>query len=112
MLEAVAYSDDKGDRRGPGVLAPWPLDRGSGAGTAILDARVVNVGDTEEATARFPRMRDLAIALGYKSCLFVPLMQEGGAIGCIAILRGSGGPFDDQEVALAQTFADKGPDNW
>jgi GAF domain-containing protein/CheY-like chemotaxis protein len=107
MLEAVAYSDDKGDRRGPGVLAPWPLDRGSGAGTAILEARVVNVADTEEATARFPRMRDLAIALGYKSCLFVPLMQEGGAIGCIAILRGSGGPFDDQEVALAQTFADQ-----
>ncbi|MFO1310333.1 MAG: GAF domain-containing protein, partial [Burkholderiales bacterium] len=107
MLEAVAYSDDRGDRRGPGVLAPWPLDRGSGAGTAILDARVVNVGDTEEATARFPRMRDLAIALGYKSCLFVPLLRDGRAIGCIAILRGTGGTFDEQEVALAQTFADQ-----
>src|SRR5207248_3406882 len=55
----------------------------------------------------FWRMRDLAIALGYRSCLFVPLLRDGRAIGCISILRGMTGGFDDQEVELAQTFADK-----
>ncbi|MFO1317017.1 MAG: GAF domain-containing protein [Burkholderiales bacterium] len=107
MLEAVAYCDDSGEQRGPGMLKPWPLDRGSGAGTSILDSRVVNVPDTAEGMKHFARMRDLAVSLGYKSCLFVPLLREGKAIGCITILRASVGRFDEQEVALAQTFADQ-----
>ena len=107
MLEAVAYCDDSGEQRGPGVLKPWPLDRGSGAGTCILDSRVVNVPDTGEGVKHFARMRDLAVSLGYKSCLFVPLLREGKAIGCITILRATVGRFDEQEVALAQTFADQ-----
>ena len=45
--------------------------------------------------------------LGYKSALLVPLLQERKAIGCIAILRATAGQFDDQEVSLAQTFADQ-----
>ena len=107
MLESAAYSSDSRDQRGVGFLKPWPLDRGSGAGTCILDSCVINVADTAEATKRFARMPDLAIALGYKSCLFVPLLADGRAIGCITILRAATGRFDDQEVALAQTFADQ-----
>ena len=107
MLESVAFSSDSGDQRGPGVLKPWPLDRGSGAGTCVLDSCVINVADTAEGAKRFSRMRDLAIALGYKSCLFVPLLRESEAIGCITILRATAGRFDDQEVSLAQTFADQ-----
>ncbi len=107
MLESVAYSDDTGAPRGSSMLKPWPLDRGSGAGSCILDARVINVADTAVAAKEFSRMRDLAIALGYKSALFVPLLGEGRAIGCITILRATVGRFDDQEVALAQTFADQ-----
>ena len=107
LLESVAYSDDTGAARGPGMLRPWPLDSGSGAGTCILESRVVNVADTIEGAKEFARMRDLAIALGYKSCLFVPLLRDGRAIGCITILRATAGRFDDQEVALAQTFADQ-----
>ncbi len=107
MLESVAYSDDTGAQRGSSMLKPWPLDRGSGAGTCILESRVINVADTAVAAKEFVRMRDLAIALGYKSALFVPLLREGKAIGCITILRATPGRFDDQEVALAQTFADQ-----
>ena len=107
LLESVAYSDDSGARRGPGMLKPWPLDGGSGAGTCILESRVVNVADTAEGAKKFARMQDLAIALGYKSCLFVPLLRDGRAIGCITILRATLGRFDEQEVALAQTFADQ-----
>ncbi|MFO1325593.1 MAG: GAF domain-containing protein [Burkholderiales bacterium] len=107
VLESVAYSDDSGAQRGPGMLKPWPLDRGSGAGTCILESRVVNVADTAEGAKEFSRMRGLAIALGYKSCLFVPLLRDGRAIGCITILRATAGRFDEQEVALAQTFADQ-----
>ena len=106
-LESVAYCDDSGEQRGPDMLKPWPLDRGSGAGTCILDSRVVNVPDTAEGVKHFARMRDLAVSLGYRSCLFVPLLREGRSIGCITILRATVGRFDEQEVALAQTFADQ-----
>ena len=89
MIESVAFASDGIVRHG-GFLNPWPLDRGSGAGTSILDSRVINVADTEEAQKQFPRMRDLALALGYKSALFVPLLRDGRAVGCMAILRASG----------------------
>ena len=107
MLETAAYSDDRGDWHGAAVLKPWPLDRESGAGTCILDAQVINVADTAEGATRFSRMRDLAAALGYQSCLFVPLLRDGRAIGCITILRATIGKFDEREVSLAQTFADQ-----
>ncbi len=106
MIESVAFASD-GKARDGGTLAPWPLDRDSGAGACMLDSRVINVGDTEQAATQFPRMRDLALALGYKSALFVPLLRDGRADGCIAILRASAGTFDDSEVSLAQTFADQ-----
>ncbi|MEO5881556.1 MAG: cache domain-containing protein, partial [Caldimonas sp.] len=107
MIENVAFAADVPRPEGQGFLKPWPLDRGSGAGTCILDARVVAVADTVEGARQFPRMHDLAIALGYRSCLFVPLLKDGRALGSITILRETTGAFLDQEIALAQTFADQ-----
>ena len=107
MIVSVAFASDRTDPGEGGFLTPWPLDRDSGAGACILDASVVAVTDTVEGATRFCRMHDLAVALGYHSALFVPLLREGSAIGCIAILRSTTGAFDDREVALAQTFADQ-----
>ncbi len=108
FIETVAFADDgtRGEREG-GFLKPWPLDRGSAAGACMLDARVVNVADTEAGVREFPRMRDLAIALGYRSGLFVPLLKDGHALGMIGILRGTVGAFGIQETALARAFADQ-----
>ncbi len=107
-LQAVAFADDgtPGQRSG-GFLEPWPLDRDSAAGACFLDARVVNVGDTELGVQEFPRMKNLALALGYHSGLFVPLLRDGGAVGAIAILRATVGVFTEPEIALASTFADQ-----
>ncbi|HEY3634887.1 MAG TPA: GAF domain-containing protein [Caldimonas sp.] len=107
MIEDVAFASDAPAPKGTGFLKPWPLDRGSGAGSCILDARVIAVADTVEGAKQFPRMHDLAVALGYRSCLFVPLLKEGKALGSMTILRETTGTFDDQEIALAQTFADQ-----
>ena len=105
MCESVAYMNDSAGEGVSENLKPWPLDRGSGAGACILEARVINVADTFESRKEFARMPDLAIALGYRSCLFVPLMRDGAALGCLAILRAATGAFDDKEVALARSFA-------
>ena len=108
MVETVAFADDgtAGENRG-GFLKPWPLDRGSAAGACILDARLVNVGDTNAGIKEFPRMKDLAAALGYHSGLFVPLVRDGNSAGAIAILRSTSGEFNEQQVSLAKTFADQ-----
>ena len=107
MLESVAFASDGVDGGEGGFLTPWPLDRGSGAGACILESRVIAVADTVEGAKSFPRMHDLALALGYRSALFVPLLRDGKAIGSIAILRAPTGEFDGKETALAQTFADQ-----
>ncbi|MET0540483.1 MAG: GAF domain-containing protein, partial [Variovorax sp.] len=108
MIEVVAFADDgtRGEREG-GFLKPWPLDRDSAAGASILDARLLNVADTREGVKEFPRMKDLSLALGYQSGLFVPLLKEGRAIGSIGILRATTGKFSEQETKLASTFADQ-----
>jgi signal transduction histidine kinase/DNA-binding response OmpR family regulator len=107
MIEDVAYAADRASPQADRALDPWPLDRGSGAGSCILDAELIAVADTEEGAKRFPRMRELAISLGYRSCLFVPLVKDGGALGAITILRETTGAFLDKEIALARTFADQ-----
>ncbi|WP_213956579.1 GAF domain-containing protein [Variovorax sp. dw_954] len=108
MVETVAFADDgtRGEREG-GFLKPWPLDRDSAAGACIIDARLINVADTREGAREFARMKDLSLALGYQSGLFVPLMKEGRAIGSIGILRTTTGKFSEQETKLASTFADQ-----
>ncbi len=107
-IETVAFADDgtRGEREG-GFLQPWPLDRQSAAGACMLDSRIVHVTDTAMAVREFPRMQHLAIALGYRSGLFVPLVKDAKAIGMIGILRAVVGPFREQEIALARTFADQ-----
>ncbi|HYN61224.1 MAG TPA: GAF domain-containing protein, partial [Rubrivivax sp.] len=107
MIESVAFASDGLAKDAAEVLRPWPLDVQSGAGACILESRVIAVADTAEGAKHFARMRDLALAMGYHSALFVPLLREGNAIGCLAILRASTGEFDTKEITLAQTFADQ-----
>ncbi|UCG98647.1 MAG: hypothetical protein JSW31_06265, partial [Burkholderiales bacterium] len=38
MIESVAYASDTDDHAEI-ILKPWPLDRGSGSGTCILESR-------------------------------------------------------------------------
>ncbi len=85
----------------------WPLDRHSVSGECVLGAKVVVVPDRDQVFDKFPRTRELATAIGWRSALFVPLIRDGTAIGCIGVLRASTGEFGAKDVALAQTFADQ-----
>ena len=107
LIETVAFASDGTAQGDGGFLKPWPLDADSGAGACMLQAQVIEVADTLAGSRRFARMHDLALALGYRSALFVPLLREGGAMGCVAVLRAATGGFSDKEILLAQTFADQ-----
>ncbi len=107
MIETVAFARSGAEEGEAGFLKPWPLDRGSGAGTCILDSQLISVGDLVAGVERFWRIRELGLQAGYHAGLFVPLLRDGKAIGCLAIFRATTGDYDEKEIALARTFADQ-----
>jgi GAF domain-containing protein len=80
--------------------------RGSVAGYAVREARIVHVEDLTEADD-FPVGRDIARRLGWRTTLSAPLLREGVAIGAILIRRSEVRPFTEKQVALLKTFADQ-----
>jgi signal transduction histidine kinase/putative methionine-R-sulfoxide reductase with GAF domain len=65
---------------------------------------VVQIPDTESPTYQF---QEIARARGYRSMLYVPLMNKGAAIGFIAVTRVQTGTFAEHHVQLLRTFADQ-----
>ncbi len=54
-----------------------------------------------------PLNRDLARLRGFRSVLFMPLMNRGTAVGMISVTRAEPGAFAPDHVQLLQTFADQ-----
>jgi signal transduction histidine kinase len=65
---------------------------------------VMQIPDTEASTYE---LTEIARARGYRSMLFVPLMNKGVSIGFVAVTRAQPGTFADHHVQLLQTFADQ-----
>jgi two-component system NtrC family sensor kinase len=65
---------------------------------------VMQIPDTEVPTYE---LKEIARARGYRSMLYVPLMNKGASIGFIAVTRVQSGTFADHHVQLLQTFADQ-----
>ncbi len=101
---AISSHDELSMQQG---IARWPLANDSVSGACVLTSKVVVVRDRDEVFADYPRTRELALAIGWRSALFVPLRHEDKAVGCIGILRATTGDFDAKEIALAQVFADQ-----
>src|SRR5262245_45640919 len=75
-------------------------------GRAILEARAVHVEDLS-VRPDFPEGQALAIQMGHRTTLAVPLLLESRAIGSLLIRRMEVRPFTDKQIALLQTFADQ-----
>jgi signal transduction histidine kinase len=82
------------------------------APTAVLPAFVLaaqgepaQIADTEALADK--RLLEISRARGYRSVLFVPLMNGGLPIGMISVARVAPGRFARHHVQLLQTFADQ-----
>jgi two-component system NtrC family sensor kinase len=84
-----------------------PLDRNSVTGRSICDKQPVHVVDLQSMDHDFPLGRELALALGHRTTLAVPLLREDCALGAILVRRAEVRPFDNRHVALLKTFADQ-----
>src|SRR5262249_21895967 len=55
----------------------------------------------------FPEGQAMAVRLGHRTILSLPLLRGGEAIGSLSIRRTEVRPFTDKQIDLATTFADQ-----
>jgi two-component system NtrC family sensor kinase len=65
----------------------------------------VQTADVEQMPNR--QIKEIARMRGFRSMLFVPLMNSGAPIGLISVTRTETGSFADHHIQLLQTFADQ-----
>ncbi|HKZ05385.1 MAG TPA: GAF domain-containing protein, partial [Methylomirabilota bacterium] len=84
---------------------PLPPGRASAAARAVLSGRVEQIPDVDAD----PDYAHGAIArlVTYRSIVAVPLLQDGRAIGAIAVARSAVGLFPERQLDLLKTFADQ-----
>src|SRR6516225_8605850 len=84
---------------------PIEADRGSAAGRALLEGKVIHIPDVKaDSEYRFPEAQSLG---DYRTVLCVPMMREGVPIGVLTLMRSEVGPFTDKQIELVTTFADQ-----
>jgi two-component system, NtrC family, sensor kinase len=91
----------------PMDITDWPIERDSVSGRAFVDRTPTHVLDLQVATDEFPFASKVALRLGYRTGLAVPLLRQGDAIGVLAIRRTEVKAFTDKQIGLAATFADQ-----
>jgi len=85
-------------------IYPMRPSRGQVSGRAVLSRTVVHIPDVFTDPEYRP---DVAVAVGWRSRIGVPLLRESRPIGVIVINRTDPGLFADRQIALLQTFADQ-----
>jgi signal transduction histidine kinase len=83
-----------------------PLDRDSGSGLAILEARTIHIPDVTTLDPKeLPTSHRLAAESHYRAVLCTPMMREDAAIGSIVLRRSEAGEFSPRQIELLETFA-------
>ena len=84
---------------------PILRDRGSVAGRALLEGRVVHIADVlADPDFTFSEAQKRG---GYRTVLAIPLLREGNPIGVIVLTRTAVRPFTDKQIEVLTTFADQ-----
>jgi GAF domain-containing protein len=91
----------------PMDFADCPIGRDWVTGRAFLDRVPVHVHDLQASIDEYPVGGQMALRLGHRTILAVPLLRNEEAIGVIGIRRTEVRPFTDKQVELVTTFADQ-----
>ena len=84
---------------------PVVPSRGSAAGRALLEGRIIHIPDVE-ADLEYNWVEGQKLG-DFRSVLGVPMMRDGAAIGVLALLRSDARQFTEKQIELATTFADQ-----
>jgi GAF domain-containing protein/anti-sigma regulatory factor (Ser/Thr protein kinase) len=85
----------------------WPISRNWTAGRAVVDREPIHVHDLQAAGEDFPEGQPMALRLGHRTILSLPLLRDDEAIGVLTIRRTEVRPFSDKQIDLLTTFADQ-----
>ena len=91
----------------PMDFVKWPVTRNWTAGRAVVDRKPVHVDDLSAMANEFPEGQAMAVRLGHRTILSLPLLRGDEAIGSLSIRRTEVRPFTDKQIDLATTFADQ-----
>ena len=86
---------------------PVSLTREYMLGVAILDGRVVEFEDVQDAPGEVAAGVRNFLASGYRATTVMPMMRGDIAIGAISVFRLAPGPLSGKQVAMLKTFADQ-----
>ncbi|MEO6623725.1 MAG: GAF domain-containing protein, partial [Burkholderiaceae bacterium] len=103
VRRARSYDLVPGEFHGDEVMQ---IDRNSLVGSAVLDGRAMQIGNTSDAD-RAPYLQANASRLAYRAVASVPLMREGKAIGAISMTSPEPGLLSDKQMDMLSTFADQ-----
>jgi signal transduction histidine kinase len=85
---------------------PRPIGMDTAPGLAILGRSPVQIPDIEDSSVT-AAVREAGHVLGFRSCVAVPMLSAGEAVGAIVVTRRTPGLFSDAEMELLKTFADQ-----
>jgi signal transduction histidine kinase len=88
-------------------IYPFPVDRDSATGFAILERRVLHIGDVDAEPGVPLRAREAWKAMGVRGVIAAPMLWEGKGVGAIFVMREAPGRFSEKEISLLRTFADQ-----
>jgi GAF domain-containing protein len=91
----------------PMDIAEWPIGRKWVNGRAFVDRAPVHVYDLQASADEFPDGAEMALRLGHRTILVVPLLREDEAIGTLSVRRTEVKPFTEKQIELLTTFADQ-----
>jgi adenylate cyclase len=92
---------------GPMDAQDVPLLPGTLGGRTVLEQRVIQVENLQEAVNEYPEGSAIARERGHKTTLSVPLVRDGVSIGNIQARRDVVSPFSTAQINLLQTLADQ-----
>jgi GAF domain-containing protein len=84
-----------------------PLVRGRIYARAVIDGRTIHIADILAEADEYPESQKVALQVGWRTALCVPLLHAGEAIGVIFIRRTEVRPFAERQIELVNTFADQ-----
>ena len=84
---------------------PFPLTREYMHSVAILDRKILDVPDVENAPAEMEVGRRNFLGSGYRAATFIPLMRGETAIGALSVVRVTTGTLMPKQLAVLRTYA-------
>ena len=105
-VRAVAIAESDPDRAEAWRRRfPFPLTREYMHSVAILDRRMLDIPDVENAPDEMAAGKKNFLASGYRAVTIMPMMRGDVAIGALSVVRRKSGPVSDKQLAVLRTFA-------